>query len=241
MPVWILGSSLFGAELAGALTELEAILLADARAALERQVLRLGGQNDLLEAFAAWVSPAIALSVGAVIGVIRTSPSDPLPQRLGELQIELRALIAELAPDVVAVERIFFQNNVRTAMSVGQASGIAMAEGASAGCTVVEYSPNQVKEAVAGHDVMGRLSVDDRVEVGPGAFDRVVVDGKVGVPLGGQPLEQPRRGGPQGCRDAIGRDCDCACIARACISIPIPTADNTATVAATATCARVDT
>ena len=46
---------------------------------------------------------------------------------------------------------MLFQHNVSTAISVGQASGIAMAEAAGAGCEVVEYSPNQVKEAVAGH------------------------------------------------------------------------------------------
>ena len=66
------------------------------------------------------------------IGVIRTSPADELPQRLAILQLELRTLIAELQPDVVAIERIFFQNNVRTAMSVGQASGLAMAEAVAA-------------------------------------------------------------------------------------------------------------
>ncbi|MEZ5139054.1 MAG: crossover junction endodeoxyribonuclease RuvC [Acidimicrobiales bacterium] len=76
------------------------------------------------------------------IGVIRTSPADALPQRLAELQGELRSLIAELRPDVVAVERIFFQSNVRTAVSAGQASGLAMAEAVAAGCEVVQYSPN---------------------------------------------------------------------------------------------------
>lgn len=84
------------------------------------------------------------------LGVIRTPPSDDLPDRLAELQGELRALIDEFRPSVMAVERVLFQVNVRTAMSVGQASGIAMAEGASRGCAVVQYSPNQVKEAVAG-------------------------------------------------------------------------------------------
>ena len=58
-------------------------------------------------------------------------PSDPLPQRLAELRRELAALIAELRPDVVAVEQVFFQVNVRTAMSVGQASGLALAEAAA--------------------------------------------------------------------------------------------------------------
>ena len=84
------------------------------------------------------------------VGVLTTAPSSPLPDRLAELQRELRALIAEIRPDVVVVERVFFQVNVRTAMSVGQASGIAMAEAINAGCEVAQYGPNEVKQAVAG-------------------------------------------------------------------------------------------
>ena len=84
------------------------------------------------------------------IGVIRTDPGDGLPARLGELQQELADLIAETRPAVVAVERVFFQVNVRTAMAVGQASGLAMAEAHRAGAEVVEYTPTQVKQAVAG-------------------------------------------------------------------------------------------
>jgi crossover junction endodeoxyribonuclease RuvC len=84
------------------------------------------------------------------MGVIRTPASDPLPMRLAALRIEFTALIAEFEPDVVAVEQVFFQVNVRTAMGVGQASGLALAEAAHAGCDVVQYTPNQVKGAVAG-------------------------------------------------------------------------------------------
>jgi crossover junction endodeoxyribonuclease RuvC len=84
------------------------------------------------------------------VGVLKTPPSAPVPERLAELQRELRALIAELRPDAVAVERVFFQSNVRTAIGVAQASGLAMAEAIAAGAVVAEYSPNQVKEAVAG-------------------------------------------------------------------------------------------
>lgn len=97
------------------------------------------------------------------LGVIRTSPSDDLPDRLAELQTELRALIAELRPDVVAVERIFFQNNVRTAMSVGQASGITMAEAVTAGCAVTQYSPNEVKLAVTGDGAADKAQVQEMV------------------------------------------------------------------------------
>jgi crossover junction endodeoxyribonuclease RuvC len=95
-------------------------------------------------------------------GVITTSPATPLPERLAELQGELRALIVEYRPDVVALERVLFQVNVSTAMGVGQASGVAMAEAAAAGCQVFEYSPNQVKQAVGGYgsadkSQMGRM------------------------------------------------------------------------------------
>src|SRR5262245_22205533 len=68
------------------------------------------------------------------LGVLTTPPSSPLPVRLAELRRELAALITELRPHVVAVEHVFFQVNVRTAMSVGQASGLALAEAAAAGC-----------------------------------------------------------------------------------------------------------
>ena len=83
-------------------------------------------------------------------GVVSTPPHDPVPLRLASLQREIRGLLAELTPSVVAVERVLFQVNVRTAMSVGQAAGVVMAEAVAAGCEVVEYSPNQVKQAVCG-------------------------------------------------------------------------------------------
>jgi crossover junction endodeoxyribonuclease RuvC len=95
-------------------------------------------------------------------GVIRTDPNTERPVRLAEMQQEIRALIRDYAPQVVAVERVLFQHNVSTAMSVGMVSGIVMAEAATAGCDVIEYSPNEVKESVAGwggadKDEVGRM------------------------------------------------------------------------------------
>ncbi len=84
------------------------------------------------------------------VGVLRTDPARPTPDRLAELQADVRALLAEHRPQVVAVERVLFQVNVRSAIAVAQAAGLAMAEAVAAGCEVVEYSPNQVKQAVAG-------------------------------------------------------------------------------------------
>lgn len=108
--------------------------------------------------------PAGGRARAVAIGVLTTSPELELPVRLAALQRDVRALLTELRPDVVAVERVFFQRNVRTAMSVGQASGIAMAEAAAAGCAVHQYSPNQVKEAVAGWGAAPKEQVERMVQ-----------------------------------------------------------------------------
>lgn len=100
----------------------------------------------------------------AAAGVLTTPSSSPLPERLAELQLGLRALLVELRPDVVAVERVFFQTNVRTAMSVGQASGLALAEAVNAGCVVVQYTPNEVKMAVTGYGAAPKEQVQRMVQ-----------------------------------------------------------------------------
>jgi crossover junction endodeoxyribonuclease RuvC len=83
-------------------------------------------------------------------GVITTPVDEPVPRRLATLRLELNKLVSELRPDVVVVERVFFQTNARTAMSVGQASGVAMLTAVELGCEVVEYTSNEVKLAVTG-------------------------------------------------------------------------------------------
>lgn len=97
-------------------------------------------------------------------GVIRTDPSLERPLRLAEIQREARALVGELKPQVVAIERVLFQQNATTAMSVGMVSGIIMVEAVSAGCAVVEYSPNEVKLAVAGWGGAGKDEVGRMVQ-----------------------------------------------------------------------------
>ncbi len=83
-------------------------------------------------------------------GVVRTDTALELPDRLELLHRELRGLVAELSPDAVAVERVLFQTNARTAMAVGQAAGVALLAAAEAGCPVAQYSANEVKMAVVG-------------------------------------------------------------------------------------------
>lgn len=112
-----------------------------------------------------------ALSAVAA-GVLTTAPSTPLPVRLAELQNGLRALLVDLEPDVVSVERVFFQSNVRTAMSVGQASGLALAEAVNAGCEVSQYTPNEVKLAVTGHGSAAKEQVQRMVQAQLGLAER---------------------------------------------------------------------
>jgi crossover junction endodeoxyribonuclease RuvC len=96
-------------------------------------------------------------------GVIRTAPSDPLPARLLALDGELQALVAQLRPSTMVVERVLFQANVRTAMSVGQASGVALVIAARGGVQVVQYSPNEVKLAVTGDGRADKLAVQTMI------------------------------------------------------------------------------
>jgi crossover junction endodeoxyribonuclease RuvC len=96
-------------------------------------------------------------------GVIRTPSGDALPERLLALDDELRALIAETRPSAVAVERVLFQTNARTAMSVGQASGLALVVAARAGIPVALYSPNEVKLAVTGDGRADKAAVQAMV------------------------------------------------------------------------------
>lgn len=83
-------------------------------------------------------------------GVVRTPPGDPVSRRLAALYEDVARLIEDTSPDTVAVERVFFNANVRTAMGVGQAAGVVLLAAAQSGLDVTEYTPTQVKASVAG-------------------------------------------------------------------------------------------
>ena len=96
-------------------------------------------------------------------GVVETDPAVPLAERLLVLHTELRALLEELGPEVVVVERVFFQVNAKTAMSVGQASGLALLVAAAAGCEVVQYTSNEVKQGLVGYGAATKEQVQRMV------------------------------------------------------------------------------
>src|SRR5205823_12424334 len=82
--------------------------------------------------------------------VVRTAAGDDIGARLAAVADRLEAQIDRLAPDVVAVERVFSQHNVRTVMCTAQASGVAILAAARAGVPVALHTPSEVKAAVTG-------------------------------------------------------------------------------------------
>jgi len=84
-------------------------------------------------------------------GVIQTSAEHAMPDRLVQIYQQLKQIIALHSPQSGAVEKLFFARNVRTALSVGQARGIALLALAESSVSIDEYSPNEIKQAVVGY------------------------------------------------------------------------------------------
>jgi crossover junction endodeoxyribonuclease RuvC len=98
-------------------------------------------------------------------GVITTSSDQSLPQRLQEIYRQLTVIIQERQPVAAAVEKLFFNRNVRTALSVGQARGVALLAMANAEIAVHEYTPLEVKQAVVGYGRASKDQVQEMVKV----------------------------------------------------------------------------
>jgi crossover junction endodeoxyribonuclease RuvC len=84
-------------------------------------------------------------------GAITARPADGFPDRLARIHHELAARLVECQPDCVALESLFHAANVRSALKLGHARGVAMLAAVQAGCVVVEYTPAEIKRAVVGY------------------------------------------------------------------------------------------
>jgi len=96
-------------------------------------------------------------------GVIVTPPKTPAHARLMMLFTDIQELLALHKPDTCAVEQLFFQRNVSTAIAVGQARGVILLAIAQAGADMAEYTPNEVKQAVAGYGSADKRQVQEMV------------------------------------------------------------------------------
>jgi crossover junction endodeoxyribonuclease RuvC len=96
-------------------------------------------------------------------GVIETDPGMEVEKRLGQLLVELRALLSETQPDAVVVERVFFQRNAKTAIPVAQASGVAVALAGALDLPVRQFTAQEVKLAVTGYGAASKIQVQGMV------------------------------------------------------------------------------
>ena len=97
-------------------------------------------------------------------GVIRTDPGTPYPLRLKEIYEQITRLIEKYEPQAIAIEQLFFNKNVSSALVVGQARGVVILAGALAGLELSEYTPLQVKEAVMGYGRAEKIQVQQMVK-----------------------------------------------------------------------------
>jgi crossover junction endodeoxyribonuclease RuvC len=103
-------------------------------------------------------------SLSAVeFGAIVTPPNLPMPQRLRQLYQRMSEIVLLHRPDSGAMEKLFFQRNVTTAISVGQGRGVAMLALAEIDLDVAEYTPMEVKQAVAGYGGADKRQVQEMV------------------------------------------------------------------------------
>jgi crossover junction endodeoxyribonuclease RuvC len=84
-------------------------------------------------------------------GAIKARVTDNFPDKLAHIHRTLSRLIAECAPECVAIENLFHASNVRSALKLGHARGVAMLAAVEAGVAVVEYTPAEIKRAVVGY------------------------------------------------------------------------------------------
>jgi crossover junction endodeoxyribonuclease RuvC len=96
-------------------------------------------------------------------GTIETDAGLPVEIRLRELHVELASLLADTAPDAVVVERLFFQRNAKTAISVAQASGVAIALAGIENVSVRQFTSQEVKLAVTGYGAASKSQVQGMV------------------------------------------------------------------------------
>jgi crossover junction endodeoxyribonuclease RuvC len=98
-------------------------------------------------------------------GVIRTKVNQPLDERLIEIYRHLASIISKTRPTVMAIEKLFFAQNVTTAMSVSHARGVAMLTGKIAGLEVAEYTPLQIKQSLTGYGRADKKQMQEMVKV----------------------------------------------------------------------------
>ncbi len=97
-------------------------------------------------------------------GCIRTSPEKQNPERLMEIYNEVNALFEKYSPSAVAVEKLFFTNNITSAMGVSEARGVIFLAAQQKNIPVIEYTPNQIKQAITGSGRADKKQIQEMIK-----------------------------------------------------------------------------
>ncbi len=97
-------------------------------------------------------------------GVIKTAAGEEMPKRLLKIRKELKRVVREFKPGAMVIERLFFNTNTKTAMTVGQARGVVMLVGAEAKLPVLEYTALQAKKELTGYGRADKKEVEKAVK-----------------------------------------------------------------------------
>lgn len=97
-------------------------------------------------------------------GAVTTDAGMPMPNRLDHLYTSLLSIIEEYKPDVASVEELFFNNNAKTAIMVGQARGVVILACVKGGLDIYEYTPLQIKQALVGYGRADKKQVQAMVK-----------------------------------------------------------------------------
>lgn len=98
-------------------------------------------------------------------GAITTEAGTPMSLRLKIIYEQLHALLEQFKPDAFAVEELFFNKNIKTALTVGHARGVAVVTAANMNIPIYEYTPLQVKQAVAGYGRAEKKQMQQMVKI----------------------------------------------------------------------------
>jgi crossover junction endodeoxyribonuclease RuvC len=98
-------------------------------------------------------------------GVVETTTDTSMEHRLRGIYEAMQELLENYHPDVMAIEQLFFARNVTTAITVGQARGVALLAAAQAEVAVVEYTPSQIKHAIAGYGKADKQQMQEMVRI----------------------------------------------------------------------------
>ncbi|QFR39188.1 crossover junction endodeoxyribonuclease RuvC [Candidatus Gracilibacteria bacterium 28_42_T64] len=98
-------------------------------------------------------------------GIFKTTPKIDLAIKLLEIGNDIKEIISSFKPDVVVIEKLFFQTNLKTGIDVAQARGVVMYESIRADTKILEYTPLQVKKAITGNGQANKLQLQNAIKM----------------------------------------------------------------------------